>query len=122
MPMQHNKILEFNPSIFSKISINGRVTFEDILIIEGDFNGNIEGKDKSILTISKGSSVEGSVHAYEVNVEGFFKGKIFAQIVHIHPNGSCNGEITCSQLTVHDNAKMDSKIQTVWNVFTKVLN
>lgn len=112
--MNQISIREYFPSTFRKVNINGNVSFEDELVIDGEFYGNLTGNSSSNLVVTPHAIVEGNISCHVAIIRGYVKGTIKAFHVIVEDTGAIKGNLTCTKLFVNLGAKLDCSIHTTW--------
>ncbi|MEM6705807.1 MAG: polymer-forming cytoskeletal protein [Acidobacteriota bacterium] len=92
------------------ISINGKLTGDEDLLIEGHVEGEISLKQNSV-TIGRSGVVKADVYAKTVCIEGEIHGNLFGddQVV-IRQSGKVFGNLTAPRVTLEDGAKFRGAI------------
>ena len=91
-------------TIGQQITIEGNIHGEENLTINGTMKGNIE-MGKHNFSIGPKGSVDGEIHAQDVNINGQFKGTINALgRVAVSKEADFNGEIKAKSFSVEDGA------------------
>jgi cytoskeletal protein CcmA (bactofilin family) len=91
--------------------IKGEVSGSEALYIDGRIEGKIT-MPESRVTIGRNGKVDASVQAREVVVMGKVTGNIeCADRVDIRAEGSVQGDISCSRISVEDGAALKGGIQ-----------
>ncbi len=82
-------------------SFDGRLTFEGVVRIGGQFRGEIFTNDT--LVINSGAHVEAQIEAETVIISGTMKGNIFARRrVIMHPPATFQGTVTTPSLRIDE--------------------
>lgn len=79
------------------MTFEGDISGVGQLVIEGTVKGDVR---VSHVLINQNGSVEGTVHADNLEVRGKVTGAIIAKQVHLHPSSRVEGDITQEQLTI----------------------
>lgn len=104
--------LPMTATVKESIFIQGVLTVEEDLTVEGRVEGKIELKDHN-LWISPHGKVKAEIHAKSVIIAGNVVGNIFASdVVEIRQSGSVQGNIRCSRISLLDGAKFTGRIDT----------
>lgn len=83
--------------------ISGKISFEGPARIDGEVDGEINGKDS--ITIGESGVVTAHIRAASVSVAGKVSGDITAtQRIEIRPSAKVSGNITAPILSVHEGA------------------
>jgi len=91
--------------------IKGEITGSEALYIDGRIEGKIS-MPESRVTIGRNGKVDASIQAKEVVVMGKVTGNIDCHDrVDIRAEGSVQGDISCSRITVEDGAALKGGIQ-----------
>jgi cytoskeletal protein CcmA (bactofilin family) len=88
-------------SIDSGMTIVGKISSERALHVMGRVEGELNA---SIVRISNGAQVEGTIAAQELTIGGRFKGTIQADRVLLTSSAVVEGEIHHRSLTIEENA------------------
>ena len=98
-------------SIFGRgSSINGNITIEGSLRIDGEFVGEIHASDT--LTVGKDASVRADVHIDVAYIAGKVVGNIFArQKVELKDGSTFMGNITAPRLVIDEGATFEGNCQ-----------
>jgi cytoskeletal protein CcmA (bactofilin family) len=94
-------------------TITGKFSFEEGLRIDGAVKGDIEaGTDKgSMLVISEHATVEGSIRADHVVVNGTVHGPIHAaELLELQPKARIHGDVQYAALEMHQGAVIDGTL------------
>lgn len=82
-------------------AFDGRLTFEGVVRIGGQFRGEIFTNDT--LVINSGAHVEAQIEAETVIISGTMKGNIFARRrVVMHPPATFQGTVTTPSLRIDE--------------------
>jgi len=104
--------LPMTANVKKSIFIQGELTVEEDLTVEGRVEGKIELKDHN-LWISPHGTVKAEIHAKSVIIAGDVIGSIFAsELVEIRLSGSVHGSIQCPRVSLVDGAKFTGRIDT----------
>ncbi len=94
--------------------IDGHVTFEDGLRVDGEVMGDIRAiKDaSSILVISEEASVCGQIHADHVIINGHVKGPVHAlTLLELQPKARVEGDVFYKALEMHQGATIEGQLK-----------
>jgi cytoskeletal protein CcmA (bactofilin family) len=95
---------EEKTTIGERITIEGNISGEEHLTIEGVMKGNIE-MGKHDFAIGPHGRIDGEIHAQNVTINGQFKGTIKASgKVAVTQKADFNGEIKAKSFSVEDGA------------------
>ncbi len=91
--------------------IEGTLRFENSVLIEGRFSGQIES-DNGSLVIGEKAEVEADIRAGHITVRGKVTGSITATTrVHLQDRGSFSGELTTPSLQMDESVTFDGRCQ-----------
>jgi cytoskeletal protein CcmA (bactofilin family) len=86
--------------------ISGKISFEGPARIDGEVDGEVNGKDS--ITIGESAVVTAHIRAASVSVAGKVSGDISAtQRIEIRPSAKVNGNITAPVLSVQEGAQFE---------------
>jgi len=92
------------------IHIEGQLTGEEALIIEGKVEGTIDLKNNN-LTIGVNGKIQADVYANTIRVEGQLKGDIHGkERIHISKTGKVTGNIFAPRVSIEDGAHFRGSI------------
>lgn len=92
------------------LRINGEVTGEEDLVIQGQVDGKVELQKNSV-TIGKNGVIRADIHGKIVTVEGKVTGNLFGhEKVVIRQSGKVRGNITAPRVTLEDGAQFKGSI------------
>ncbi len=92
------------------IHIEGQLTGEEALIIEGRVNGTIDLKDNN-LTIGENGKIHANVYANIIRVDGELNGDLHGkERIHISKTGKVTGNIFAPRVSIEDGAKFRGSI------------
>ncbi len=98
-------------TIGTSIRINGDLTGDEDLIIDGNVEGTIN-LEKSNLTIGTNGRIKANIHAKSVIVEGELRGDIIAkEKVVLRRTGNMRGNIVAPRVTLEDGAMFKGSIE-----------
>ena len=88
-------------------NIEGTLRFENSVLIEGKFKGNIES-EHGTLVVGESAEVEADISGGNVTVRGKVTGSITAtQRVHLQDRGVFSGELTTPSLQMDESVTFD---------------
>lgn len=94
------------------ISVQGEITGEEDLLVEGSVEGTVNLK-KNIVTIAKTGRVRAHIYGVVIHVEGEVTGDLFGtEKVIIHSSGKVLGNVTAPSICVEDGAKIKGSMNT----------
>ena len=97
------------PSLISSdLKIDGNLTCEGVIQIDGKVNGDINGNS---LTIGESAEVDGVVTADNVTVHGKMQGEIRSHTVHIMSTARITGDILHQSLAVEAGAQIEGQLR-----------
>jgi len=115
MPARVGEAAVIGPSI----QINGDLSGEEDLIIQGKVQGTIQLKEKSLTVGSKGQ-VDANVLAHTVIVEGQVKGDLYgAERVAIRKTGDVEGNIVSPKVSLEEGCRFKGSIDMDQEVVSK---
>ncbi|MCU7830110.1 MAG: polymer-forming cytoskeletal protein [Candidatus Thiodiazotropha sp. (ex Myrtea sp. 'scaly one' KF741663)] len=101
------------------IQINGDLSGEEDLIIQGKVNGTIQLSEKS-LTVGKQGQVDANVLAYSVIVEGKVNGDLYgSERVSIRKTGNVHGNIVSPKVSLEEGCSFKGSIDMDQEVINK---
>ncbi|ACD20231.1 bactofilin family protein [Paraburkholderia phytofirmans] len=95
------------------VRITGDLQFSDGLRMDGHVTGNVSGEPggQTLLVLSDRGSIEGSVHGYDVVINGRIVGDVIADhFVELQSNAHVTGNIYYQQLRMDCGASVDGKL------------
>jgi cytoskeletal protein CcmA (bactofilin family) len=110
-PTTHGESRMSKPAnIGQSVQINGELTGQEDLIIDGKIDGKIMLKDHQ-LTIGPNGHINAEVHAKSVQINGEVTGNITADDkVEISPSGSVQGDICAPRVALADGSSFKGSI------------
>ncbi|MHC5024966.1 MAG: bactofilin family protein [Planctomycetota bacterium] len=97
-------------TIGQSVQINGELTGQEDLIIDGKIQGKISVKGHN-LTIGSNGRIDAEVHAKSVIINGHVAGNITADDrVEISPTGSVQGDIAAPRVALADGSSFKGSI------------
>ncbi|ATH07540.1 hypothetical protein BIY24_06155 [Halobacteriovorax marinus] len=91
--------------IGKKTRLSGVFNFNGLTHIAGIIEGDLNIKDKSLLTIEESSEIEGKINCADLKIFGKVKGEIHSSgKVEIFPSGVIQGLIKSQNLVIHPGA------------------
>ena len=94
--------------ICGDMEINGSITSEGALQIDGLVDGDVSAAD---ITIGAGGTVIGEVKAESVRVKGEVRGSIRARKVELETGAKVHGDILHSSLSIQPNAIFEGQVK-----------
>jgi cytoskeletal protein CcmA (bactofilin family) len=97
-------------TIGPSIAIQGDVTGEEDLVIQGRVDGKVDLKQHSV-TVGKNGRVRADVYGRTITIEGEVQGNLYGeeQIV-VRQSGRVEGNITAPRVTLEDGARFKGSI------------
>lgn len=93
------------------VKIEGQITSEENLVIEGKVNGSITAKSHEV-TVGKSGNLKANISAKVINIEGMVEGDISgSEKVVISKSGNVLGNIQSPRVTLEDGAKFKGSIE-----------
>lgn len=96
--------------------IDGHVHFSDGLRVDGSVNGDIKAAETraSILVISESASVNGTVNADHIIINGQIKGPVHARVLlELQPKARIEGDVHYAALEMHQGALIDGLLRPI---------
>jgi cytoskeletal protein CcmA (bactofilin family) len=95
--------------------IRGDMKFEEGLRVDGDVYGSIHAEtvDGSLLVISEGALVEGSLKADHVIINGTVKGPVEARDLHLESKAKIEGEVQYLTLEIQSGASVLGRLRPI---------
>jgi cytoskeletal protein CcmA (bactofilin family) len=92
------------------VEIDGNLTCEEDLTIEGHLTGNIEVRD-AMLIVAPPSVLEATVRAKRVIVQGMVKGSISAgERIELAESANVVGDLSATQVVIADGAQFNGRV------------
>lgn len=92
------------------LSLEGKITGSEDLILEGKLKGIVDLKDNAVRLTSHGR-VEGDIIARTIGIEGEVVGNLYAaEMVCIHRSGYVQGIVSAPRVIVEDGARLKGSI------------
>ena len=89
-------------TLSSDVEIEGSITFQKKLIIDGKVQGQINSD--GVLTIGENAQVRGEIKTKSVTVHGTVKGKITAERCELKSKCSLRGDLKAGRLIIEEGA------------------
>ncbi len=108
-----DKIPALKSLVAAGTHIQGDITFEDGLRVDGTITGNvIATTDKpSVLVVGPGALIQGQVMAAHVIVNGKIEGPVIArQLAELQPNAVVQGDVNYRQIELHLGAMVTGRL------------
>lgn len=101
-----------NPTVLGRSVVSrGELSANEDLLIEGQFDGNINLKDHC-LTVGSNGQVKAEIHARQVIIHGMVNGNILArEKVEIRKTGRVQGDLTAAGVAIEDGAYFKGSIE-----------
>ena len=100
-------------TIGSTISINGDLTGEEDILIEGKIEGKIQCRRHSI-TVGKNGNIRGDIYGGIITIEGKVEGNLYGEEqLNIRAAGTVNGNIVAPRVALEDGANFKGGIDKV---------
>lgn len=104
--------------IGSQLTVDGRITGREDLLIEGRFKGRIE-LTRGSLVITRGARVEADVRVKFLTLQGELKGNIDAEErVLVAETATLTGDITAARVSIMNGARFKGAIKIKTNAST----
>ncbi len=94
--------------------IDGSLTFQDGLRVDGEVVGDIRASSESpsILVVSEEASVTGQIHADHVIINGRVKGQVHAlELLELQPKARIEGDASYKALEIHQGATIEGQLK-----------
>lgn len=99
-------------SIGPSVSINGEISGEEDILIEGNVEGLINLK-KNVVTVASSGKVKAAIYGMVIHVEGEVTGDLFGtERVVVHKSGKVTGNITSPRISLEDGARLKGSVST----------
>jgi len=97
-------------TIGQSVSINGEISSDEDLVVEGRIEGLILLRNASV-TIGKQARVEADVRSARVTVNGRVKGNIAAsERIELSPSAQVDGSLSANQVVLYEGATFNGRI------------
>jgi cytoskeletal protein CcmA (bactofilin family) len=96
--------------------IQGDLQFGEGLRIDGEVSGNIRAVEgeASILIVSEVASVNGSIEADHVIINGHVKGPVLArELLELQPKAHIEGDVSYRSIEMHQGARISGQLKPV---------
>jgi cytoskeletal protein CcmA (bactofilin family) len=98
-----------NTVIGQGITIEGELTSDDDVVIQGTLRGKLSCKDT--VTVENGAVVDGDITAASLSIGGSITGNVNAtDRVDLVPGGRLIGDVKASRLTIADGASFKGNV------------
>jgi len=94
--------------------IEGHLSFQEGLRVEGEVVGDIRASDEqsSILVVSESALVVGQIHADHVIINGTVNGPVFAfELLELQPKARIEGDVSYKALQMHQGATICGQLK-----------
>jgi len=94
--------------------IDGHVTFQDGLRVDGEVVGDLRASSDSpsILVVSEEASVSGQIQADHVIINGHVKGPVNALVLlELQPKARIEGDVSYKALEMHQGATIEGQLK-----------
>ena len=103
--------IENYTKVGNTLDIEGEISGQENLNIEGRFQGKIHIEKNNII-INQNATVKAEIHAKNVQIKGRVEGNVFAaEKVHIEKDGLMNGDIIASRISIDDGAQFKGSVK-----------
>lgn len=100
------------PSLGSDTSVTGKLSFAAPTRIDGRLKGEVRAED--LLLIGEQGSVEGTVNAKALILEGTVRGDVVGtEWVEVHPGGRLVGSVEAHRIEIAHGAKVQARMKIV---------
>ena len=94
---------ELNGFLDRGSSFKGELEFDDVMRIDGKFNGRIVSKNE--LIVGDSASIDGDIHVGRIAISGVVRGKIKAdERIEIHKSGKVFSDLDTPALIIEEGA------------------
>lgn len=96
--------------------VDGSLTFQDGLRVDGEVVGNIRASDAqpSILVVSESATVTGQIHADHVIINGTVRGPVLAvELLELQPKARIEGDVSYRALEMHQGATITGQLRPI---------
>ena len=98
-------------TIGSTVSINGDLTGEEDLLIEGRIEGKIECRRHSVV-VGKNGHIKGDIYGKNITVEGNVEGNLYGdEQLSVRKSGTVHGNIVAPRVSLEDGANFKGSIE-----------
>lgn len=99
-------------SIGPSVSVNGEISGEEDILIEGNVEGLINLK-KNVVTVAASGKVKAAIYGMVIHIEGEVTGDLFGtERVVVHKSGKVTGNITAPRISLEDGARLKGTVST----------
>jgi cytoskeletal protein CcmA (bactofilin family) len=94
--------------------VDGNLTFQDGLRVDGEVVGNVRASDgqSSILVVSESATVTGQIHADHVIINGTVRGPVLAvELLELQPKARIEGDVSYRALEMHQGATITGQLR-----------
>jgi cytoskeletal protein CcmA (bactofilin family) len=105
-----NSSLAGKCTLSSSVEIQGSITFQRELIIDGTVQGKINSE--GVLTIGENADIRGEIKTKSVTVYGKVHGNITAERCELKSNSSLEGDLRAASLIIEEGATFIGSSQT----------
>ena len=92
------------------IRIDGDLSGEEELLVEGEVKGTVTLKDNRLMIGTQGR-VRANVYAHSIEVEGLVEGDLYGtERINVHKSAQVKGNIICPRVSVEDGARFKGTI------------
>ncbi len=91
--------------------LKGKLSGEEDLVIEGQFQGKIDLENHNIL-VGRGAKVEADIRVKNITINGIVKGNIWASgKVFISKDGQMKGDLNAPRISIMEGAKFKGAVK-----------
>ena len=99
-------------SIGPSVAVNGEISGEEDILIEGSVEGLINLK-KNVVTVASSGRVKAAIYGMVIHIEGEVTGDLFGtERVVVHKSGKVTGNITAPRISLEDGARLKGSVST----------
>ena len=95
--------------ISSDMSVEGDISSQSDIEVDGKVTGNLSGE---VISILSSGSVDGSISCTSVNVDGNVSGKISVQDLAVNSTGKVSADVTYQSIATQKGARIDGKLKS----------
>jgi cytoskeletal protein CcmA (bactofilin family) len=100
---------DINAFLGAGTAFRGRLTFEGVVRVDGEFEGDIESR--GVLVVGRGARVSGRLALGQLRCDGLVKAEVTAATrVVVHGAGRIVGTVRCPSLVVEEGGRLDGEV------------
>jgi cytoskeletal protein CcmA (bactofilin family) len=115
MPSPQKQIITYRQAADSRIdfetTLEGKIEFKGIFVLDGILNGDLKGKDyeQTTAVVSSRGKINGNIICTNAVVAGTVLGDIRAQSLELHPGAKVLGDMYYDTLQIDPTAEINGK-------------